>query len=621
MKETRVFKYGCRAPTEQGDLVSKSMWLGHRYQNELTAIELARRTAYRNARSKLPAMEPLEAKVAGLVAELEAARSEIKKTRAKARKNVDISALRPRAASLGLELRAARAEVKALREVVARDPELAAHAKAIDEAAHAKMIQARKACGVYWGTYLLAEAAAEASRKVKGFDPSFHRWRGDGRIGVQVQGGMTIEQLYACKDTRLRIEPVPFTAHEGKWAEPRWQRRFIKGAPMRSGAARISRRTGQPVVAQQGVMTRLWIRVGSQGPKSEPIWAIFPLYLHRPLPPDAVIKEVTVNRRYIGTHARWSCHLTIVRDNVEALPQRPGVVAVNIGWRNRLEGNLRVGYHVDDKGERGQFLMLASIRARLAHAEHLRSIQDKLFDEIKGRLGLWLAEQTTLPEWTDPLRTLDKWRSQARLTAIVKQWRDARLPGDEAIFLELEAWRKQARHLYQWESWERTRALDHRKHTYRNIAANLAREYGTLILHQFNIMDVKEKHKTEDKAKDAAPPQRKQLQQGAPGELRLALKHAFAARGGVVLELPSVNITKRCHACKELCVFDAAASVMHTCEHCRTTWDQDDNACMNLLSDERSGGDESPEASREPEDDKDSGDLLTSQQALLHLAT
>lgn len=626
MKETRVYKYGCRAPIEQGELVAKSMWLGHKYQNELTAIELARRAVYRKERSKLPAMEPLEAKVKQLVEELVSLRNQIKKARALTRKQLSdkepteaakvriakaretIKQLKPLIRPCIDLLVAAKADVKTLNARVKTDPGFVAAVAILDEVAHTKMLQARKTCGVYWGTYLLAEASMQAAKKVVGTDPSFHRWKGGGRIGVQIQGGMTVEECYVCKDTRFRIEPVPFTAHEGVWAEPRWQRRFIQAKPRVCRKTKtvkpvlISKRTGLPVVHQQGVMTRVWIRVGSEG--RDPIWAILPLYLHRPLPPDGVIKEVTIHRRRIGTHARLSCHITVVRDNVEPKPQRPGVIAINLGWRNQLEGNLRVGYSVDEAGNRGQLSLLAEIRARLKHAEGLQRRQALMFDEIKGRLGLWLVEQPKWPEWMAPLKTLDKWRSQGRLVGIVKTWRDNRLPGDAAIFLELEAWRKQARHLYQWESWERTRALDYRKHCYRNIAANLAREYGTLILHQFNIAKIKEKNETEDKEQDAPKKVQKQLQQGAPGELRLALKHAFAARGGVVLELPSKNITQQCHVCSELCDFDAAKSIMHTCEHCGATWDQDDNACMNLLSRDRSGGTESTEGAREdPEDD------------------
>src|SRR3990167_3950328 len=67
----------------------------------------------------------------------------------------------------------------------------------------------RKTCGVYWGTYLLVEAAVLQARRAKEA-PHFHAWSfGAGRIGVQLQGGLSVERLCAGTDQRLRLAPVP----------------------------------------------------------------------------------------------------------------------------------------------------------------------------------------------------------------------------------------------------------------------------------------------------------------------------------------------------------------------------------------------------------------------------
>ena len=70
---------------------------------------------------------------------------------------------------------------------------------------------ARAHCGVYWGTYLLVEAAHDASREmplydgVEPNDPRFSKWNGEGRIGVQVQQGADANDLDADKIGRAHV--------------------------------------------------------------------------------------------------------------------------------------------------------------------------------------------------------------------------------------------------------------------------------------------------------------------------------------------------------------------------------------------------------------------------------
>jgi len=54
-----------------------------------------------------------------------------------------------------------------------------------------------------WGSYLLVEAAVD-SAKQHPEEPRFRRWDGTGRVGVQLQGGLSVDDVLAGIDTRLR---------------------------------------------------------------------------------------------------------------------------------------------------------------------------------------------------------------------------------------------------------------------------------------------------------------------------------------------------------------------------------------------------------------------------------
>jgi len=174
---------------------------------------------------------------------------------------------------------------------------------------------ARKHCGVYWGTYLLLEAAVDAASKQplweggKTNDPRFYRWDGTAAWGVQLQGGMSVDEATSCADTRLQLEHVAAPAHmTGRRAQHR---------------------------------TLLRLRVASD--RRSPIWAEWQMIMHRPLPEDATLKMATVHRRREGRRWRWSIDITVA---MESKPRRctTGVVGVDFGWRLRSGGGIRVAY-------------------------------------------------------------------------------------------------------------------------------------------------------------------------------------------------------------------------------------------------------------------------------------
>ena len=77
----------------------------------------------------------------------------------------------------------------------------------------------------------------------------------------------------------------------------------------------------------------LRMRVGTEGIGRRPVWAEFPLMLHRPLPADAVVKGAWVRRFKVADRFRWELQIqlestTVAR--VEAAGDKRGVVAIDL---------------------------------------------------------------------------------------------------------------------------------------------------------------------------------------------------------------------------------------------------------------------------------------------------
>jgi len=297
-----------------------------------------------------------------------------------------------------------------------------------------------------------------------------------------------------------------------------------------------------------------------------------------------------------------------------------GAVAVDIGWRSD-EGNLRVGYFADARAIAEPIDLPTvldrdgkrrTLRERYAHARSLQSIMSGHFATEDREAGLrggilneladWIdAHPTPLPEWlSESVKGLRQWRSQPRLNRLAERWLNERFDGDEEIVTKLDVWRRQWRHLEEWRAREQQRVLEVRDQHYRSIALRLARDYDTIVINGANLA-VTRKRKS---AKQAAPDlvmvedrKRSQAFDAAPGSLREEIVKAAKKYGRTVVPVAFDSMT--CHGCGVTCEYDRARHLRHTCEHCGTDWDQDENACRLALR-ERQGGAPNTGGARKP---------------------
>lgn len=561
--KTIVYRYGLRFPTCGVDAALEQLAASHRYRNQLVELERTRRAKLRAAESKDSAVAQRLGAMQGAQTKLDEALEAAKRSRSSSAK----TASRAVSAEHRAAIAAARAVLKETRKAW-RDAKAEARDRIapVCDAINAEALAARKAarakCGVYWGTYQLVEDADQAARKAPLWmdgepnDPRFQRYTGEGDLSVQISDGVGLSVSDLAKGTQVMLRECD--------AEDR----RIDGSRRKALRRRCD----------------LWLRVGSDAAKA-PVWAVWPMIQHRPLPAGARIKRVTVHRRTIGPRVKWHATFTI---NVPEPERRcwDGIVAIDIGWRARPDGSLRVAQSFAPDGpspSEREFTLPREIISALKRADTLRSTRDQNFDEMRRVLFGWIRETRSMPGWfLDDVETLPSWKSQNRLAALAIKWREQRFSGDNAMFDAVDGWRKQDKHLWCWEDSQRAKSLGRRRDYYRVAAAKLAENFDTLILEDFDLSVVSRRPAIGDaKEADYIEQAARNRTLAAVAAFRGALINAFRMRGGSVHKVDPANTTRECHVCGVVETFDAASKLRHTCVNGHE-WDQDENAARNI---------------------------------------
>lgn len=439
---TRVYQFGLRAPIEGEASVRQQMRAAHEYRNDLVAIERGRRAAIRTIHN-----------------ESEAVTLAVEKVKTTPKKE------RPEAW---------RALAKARREAERERSEDVDRIKELDQSIRR---DARALTSTWWGTYLLIEASADQARKsplyerdqvtpldirfVRGprlgreafppDDPRATWWLGDAQVGIHVQGRTLLTpEVFAAKDAYVRLVP---------------QREPERGYYV------------------------LWLRVGSEG--REPVWAKWPLKLHRKIPDAAAWKWVRVSYRREGMREQWSCEVTLDLPEEIASPRMldktlSGAIAVEACWEP-VEGGadeIRVARWRDSRGEAGEIVLPKRIVWAVRHTDTFRSIRDKLRNERVPRLQQALIDsKDVLPPWLAQARdTMRLWVSPERFRALALRWRLDGCDAARTAYEILDTWEARENHLYEYECSERSQALRARREFYRTLAAKWSRTYRDLLV-------------------------------------------------------------------------------------------------------------------------------------------
>jgi hypothetical protein len=614
-----VYKYRLWAPTLNAELVEATFTGSTRYYNELVRIENHRRRLYRDARSEIfPEYAATEILAMSLEQQVEDLRDEIRASKAISRGRAVPAELAAKVEETSAKLRAAWRHLKELRRPIdlvdeecnlalARERlahpkrrltdkkratlektiailtekiasrtsqvspsdralalELRRRSETIDAEAEAEVKKLRPT--LFWGTYLLVEAAFN---RAAGDQPAWlarkdlPEHQQPGRIGIQLQGGLPVSGL--SDDTRVQVTRIP--------------------------TFRPQKKSGVLIARGSAGHTTLRLRVGTVEGKRDPVWAEFPMMMHRALPSDGVLTWAVVTRRPGHLYRPWTYHLCLTVETSQhqrTVPgtRQEGTCAVNFGWRQEPDGSLRVMTLNNDHKSPEHVQLPYEVVRRFGRCSDLQSIMGQKLDVIKLLLSGWVKEnrERLPPAFLEAFEGVSRWRSDRKLSELVSYWREHRVPGDDLVFPAAWKWRGRWIHLYQYCTCNRAKALRSRADSYRKLAAELAQTSSRLLVEDFDVSKVAELPEAEEET-TGGQDARTNRTIASVHELREFILQAAEKYHCPVDVVKVTNNTRRCNVCGELFEWDPAKKVTHTCPGIDnlgcSTWDQDVNATDN----------------------------------------
>jgi hypothetical protein len=558
----KVYTYAVVLPwhDDRFDAILSSM---HTYANKLIELERLKRDRLHGILlDHYPQYAGMEAAEKAIEERLAKIDGEWRMINQQARRHTDQQVLRQQKRDAAARLKALRKQMSAYRAAhstketlvnskgrefritVWDNPEYQVEVDTVKE--HHKTLHAheRKACGLPWGCYQMVEDLVSHSSRTS-VQPKFRRWTGEGSMGTHLQGSAacTPQAALVGRSQWVRLRPIPLPTRK---------------------AARRNRRYYCD------------LRIGTE--RRKPIWLSVPIVMHREMPQNGKITWVKVQRRRVGTHYKYEVQFTLDAD-LHPDCAASGLVAVEVGYR-LVPGGLRVATWIGDDGRQGELILPRDRVEDWWRPEQYRSDRDMKFDKIKVDLSEWLRANDH-PGWLRKrCQHLAQWRSQARLAAVVLQWREDRFMGDEEMYVRLEKWRYYDRIQYDQQEHIRQHWIRWRRHCYREFAAELRRQYHTLAIKDVDWKKLIAVPAPDEEVKEAT---RVYYRLASPSALEQILKDAFAE----TLEVKGAYQTRSCSHCGSVEDFDQAEQY-HTCESCGQSWDQDINAALNTLREARS---------------------------------
>lgn len=542
--------YGCGRPDDWGDDVEDQLRKQTGLWNKLVELERVHRAQYFALTASDPGVAALETQIADLEKQLEDAVAERNKARQQARRKSggDVAAHDAAVKAISDQLKPLRAQAKDARK--AARARLAPALKQLEETRKAAVTEARQqaaADGLWWGNYNAVLASYETARQraiKSNAELRFRRYDGEGRLTVQVQGGLSPEQLFGGDRSEVRVvrdRPAP----NGK--PSRWSTlvitAFARGREMRRTVS-------------------------------------IPIMIHRDFPPGAAIKAVALIRRRLAPGKfEFRAVFQVVFPLPDVQPVGKGVAGVDFGWR-QLNSGLRVAVLADDSGLVEKVVMPGDIVRRL-----------ELVEEIQSDIDLDVEER-----WRSLLAT-DWSVAPAEMEEEVKALKAARRPHPRHMVRLLKVWpeswepeRRTALAEFLKRDWKerlrlaRTRgnALRARQDWQRKTVAGWLRRYHRIVVDGVDMrsgLRVERQDGTPSPLNTAA---RHNARIASVGELRAWIIDA-GTRAGVEVVQHKGESTWPCHVCGTPHKPANAADIFHRCGSCGTLWDQDENAARNLL--------------------------------------
>jgi hypothetical protein len=302
----------------------------------------------------------------------------------------------------------------------------------------------------------------------------------------------------------------------------------------------------------------------------------FETIFHRPIPDAAFIKRCA----WTGKHhpiKGWRWFITVTVEEPPAPAHKSGkTVAIEIGWRVFGDA-IRVAITVDED-DCVQELRLPLDGARSHERRHNIPSGWRDLPVIDSEIALLLEEakrelrSLRAPEsCCDAISHLTPMR-EGGLVRLVRQLNEnGAWPEASAV---LRKWKLQNDRLRSIRACLSERLIGRRRWLYRNFAARMCRTYRRLILKKLSIHRLSQSVDVLDVAG-------RYRRFASPAELSLFLRQAAMSRGTTIMEAESAFSTTTCAKCGAQA--SQTGNLILTCATGHS-WDQDENAARNLLS-------------------------------------
>jgi len=457
----------------------------------------------------------------------------------------------------------------------------------------------RSTCGVESGTYTAVEAAVAQALKMSKFGPPEPKClTGEGKLGVQIQGGLALPDTGPFELTNgfIEIDPLP---------EDQWKTRSGR----RHAQTRVRIRIGSEV------------RKGSNTKVPQPVWAEFNIILHRR--PVGVLTWAYIMATRVGTRMHYELQLTVNRPITKPEPSTNLVAAINLGWRGKRDGSMRVAYLVDSAGHEEELILTEEQRSAITYADDIRQLEAFYFNRVRGELARWLRRnrKSVGPQLKDRTVNIGKWRSQKKLAraamTLVHQefptwasvvywwetWKTERLERDADLLapfatvnswliahglddpnkrmaIYCDWWRRKNRHLYQIESGRRAHGQHARREVYRLWGKMLCERYALILVDDSELAELaKRPPKGTERTRAEKEAAHNRFVASCYG-IKLAINSA--SRSGQIGQGDGHGCTQRCTRCDRPAREGNPHDIVVVCP-CGHYEDRDARFCHNVL--------------------------------------
>lgn len=425
--------------------------------------------------------------------------------------------------------------------------------------------------GMWWAhSELLKDRFDKARIKAmkEGERLQFHRFDGNGSFGVRVSMASSIFKLKDIMEKRTSMCVIRDCTE-------------AELGPMKAQKADGGRR----------VMVEL--RAGAKA-DGGPAKFSFLTTIHagRDFPEHLPLKTVIAKRELHVNKTKWKL-VFMFSDEVEdtPIPELPKeVVGIDFGWRMVQDGEskaLRVATLIYKDST--EFVSLDSHWLnRMSMADKVRSQLDNSTNLIAEKLLPMLREFDFMQLGeTHIFRILAEKALRAKkpypnlYIALCNAHKDYDMPLGSAVDTWMQEWKRQAIVLSLKTHHLRRKAIAHRKHIYRNLAADLVKRVGLFGIENILLAKLaKKKEKGTTEEEELAQIIKKHRSWASIYELKSAILQAAKRERREVLLVDAKDTTRTCSHCGHV-HGERIKDLVFTCDSCNSVFDQDVNAARN----------------------------------------